>query len=131
MKKIIVSISCLVMANILAWGGGLHLPSYVNNANANEAVSPPAPPSSGSGTKTFYQVNTKKKNKKLLEEKVNLNKADVATLRRIPNITKESARQIVDYRKKNGPYKRVEDLLVLPAIGEKTIKNIKPYLVLK
>ncbi|MEM0909982.1 MAG: helix-hairpin-helix domain-containing protein [Pseudomonadota bacterium] len=59
-------------------------------------------------------------------ELVNINKADAAALmENLPGIGEVKAKAIVSYRKKNGNFKRVEDLLNVPGIGQATFKNLK------
>lgn len=55
---------------------------------------------------------------------VNINKADAAALQQnLAGIGAVKAKAIVDYRKKNGPFKSVNDLALVPGIGEKTVKK--------
>ncbi|MDY0297611.1 MAG: ComEA family DNA-binding protein [Acidobacteriota bacterium] len=57
--------------------------------------------------------------------KVNINTADLKQLQTLPRIGEKVAQRIIDYRKKNGPFKRVEDLLKVKGIGEKTFLRFK------
>ena len=57
--------------------------------------------------------------------RVNLNTATVEDLTSLPGIGPSYAKRIVDYREKNGPFKRVEDLLNVQGIGEKTLEKIR------
>ena len=63
-------------------------------------------------------------------EKVNINTAGVDELVALPGIGKAYAERIVEYRQKNGPFKRVEDILNVRGIGEKTFERIKDRLTL-
>ena len=40
----------------------------------------------------------------------------------------KAARRIVDFRKANGPFARVEDLMEVKGFGEKRFEQLKPYL---
>ncbi len=60
-----------------------------------------------------------------LNSKVNINTADLKQLQTLPRIGEKVAQRIIDYRKKNGPFKRVEDLLKVKGIGEKTFLRFK------
>ena len=59
---------------------------------------------------------------------VNINTASVEELVSLPGIGKAYAQRIVDYRSKNGPFKRVEDLLNVQGIGDKTFERIRERL---
>jgi len=57
--------------------------------------------------------------------RINLNTAGVEELTTLPGIGPSYAKRIVEYREKNGPFKRVEDLLNVQGIGEKTLEKIR------
>ena len=61
---------------------------------------------------------------------VNINSAGVDELVTLPGIGKSYAERIVEYRQKNGPFKKVEDILNVRGIGEKTFERIKDRLTL-
>jgi competence ComEA-like helix-hairpin-helix protein len=58
-------------------------------------------------------------------EKVNINSASADQLTALPGIGPSYAQRIVEYREKNGPFKRVEDILNVRGIGEKTFEKIR------
>ena len=60
--------------------------------------------------------------------KVNLNLADSATLQTIPGIGPSKAERIIDYRKTHGRFKKVEDIMNITGIGEKTFESIRDYI---
>ena len=57
---------------------------------------------------------------------VNLNTATVAQLESMPGIGKATAERIVEYRQKNGNFKKAEDLMNIRGIGEKSFLTLKP-----
>jgi competence protein ComEA len=61
---------------------------------------------------------------------LNINTADASQLAFLPRIGPSVAQRIVDYRKKNGPFKSTDDLMLVQGIGEKTYEVIKPYIAL-
>jgi len=57
---------------------------------------------------------------------VNLNTATAAQLESLPGIGKSTAERILEYREKNGGFKKVEDLMNVRGIGEKSFLKLKP-----
>src|SRR5215813_9816655 len=57
---------------------------------------------------------------------VNLNTASAAQLEALPGIGKAMADRIVEYRQKNGSFKKAEDLMNVRGIGEKNFLKLKP-----
>ena len=68
---------------------------------------------------TFSQVG--------VEEKINLNTADVARLQVLPGIGPARAEAIVAYRQEHGAFSSVEQLLEVKGIGEKILADIEEY----
>jgi len=56
---------------------------------------------------------------------ININTADATLLETLPGIGETTAKSIVDYRKENGLFTRVEDLLKIPGIGPSTLEEIR------
>jgi competence protein ComEA len=59
---------------------------------------------------------------------LNLNTATAAQLEALPGIGKSTAERIVEYRQKNGGFKKVEDLMNVQGIGEKSFLKLKPLI---
>jgi competence protein ComEA len=57
---------------------------------------------------------------------VNINSASVAQLQTLPGIGASTAQRIVDYRQKNGAFKKIEELMNVKGIGEKSFLKLKP-----
>ena len=58
-------------------------------------------------------------------KKVNINTATVAELQTLPRIGPQIAQRIVDFRSKNGKFKRIEEIMKVRGIGEKVFEVIK------
>ena len=59
---------------------------------------------------------------------LDINQASADDFATLPGIGPKLAGQIVAYREKHGPFRRVEDLLVIRGIGPKKWKTIRPHL---
>jgi competence protein ComEA len=59
---------------------------------------------------------------------LNLNTASVAQLEALPGIGKATAERILEYRQKNGSFKKVEDLMNVRGVGEKSFLKLKPLI---
>jgi competence protein ComEA len=66
-----------------------------------------------------------------IAEPVNINTADVETLQTLKDIGPKTAQKIIDYRTKNGPFKKKEDLKKVDGIGEKTYEKLKAHIRVK
>jgi competence protein ComEA len=61
---------------------------------------------------------------------VNINSASKEQLETLEGVGPVKAQAIIDYRKKNGPFKKVEDIKKVDGIGDATFNAIKKDLVL-
>jgi len=59
---------------------------------------------------------------------VNLNTATAEQLATIPGVGPKMAERIIDYRQKNGSFKKLEDLMNVSGIGEKNFLKMKPLI---
>ena len=57
---------------------------------------------------------------------VNLNTATSAQIATLPGIGEKAAQRIIEYRDKNGGFKKVEELMNVKGIGEKSFLKLKP-----
>ena len=58
---------------------------------------------------------------------ININTASVTELELLPGIGPVIAKRIVEYRKKIGRYKSINQLIDVNGIGEKKLRDVKPY----
>jgi competence ComEA-like helix-hairpin-helix protein len=63
-------------------------------------------------------------------EKININKASISELTRIPGVGPRIAERIYEYRKQVGKFKSVEELLNVKGIGPKKLEKMRPYITL-
>ena len=59
---------------------------------------------------------------------INLNVATIDQLETLPGIGRKTAERIIEYRTKNGGFKRIEDLMNVKGIGEKSFLKLKPLI---
>ena len=58
----------------------------------------------------------------------NINTATAEQLERLPGVGASTAARIIEYRQKNGGFKKIEELMNVRGIGEKTFLKMKPLL---
>jgi competence protein ComEA len=61
-------------------------------------------------------------------EIVNLNSSTAAQIAALPGIGPKTADLVVQYRVKNGPFKKIEEIMNVRGVGEKSFLKIKDRL---
>ncbi|MBI2918903.1 MAG: ComEA family DNA-binding protein [Chloroflexi bacterium] len=64
------------------------------------------------------------------DQKVAINSATAKQLETLPLIGEKKARDIVSYREAHGPFRRLEDLLLVPGIGATTLERLRDMITL-
>jgi competence protein ComEA len=59
---------------------------------------------------------------------INLNTATVDQLADLPGVGKATAQRILEYRSKQGGFKKIEELMNVKGIGEKSFLKLKPMI---
>ncbi len=59
------------------------------------------------------------------EKKVNINTASISELKKLPQIGDVVAQRIIDYREKQGKFEKIEEIMKVKGIGEKTFLKLK------
>jgi competence ComEA-like helix-hairpin-helix protein len=58
---------------------------------------------------------------------LDLNSATLQELQQLPGIGPSTAKAIVQFREKSGPFQRVEDLLAIHGISKARLEKLRPY----
>lgn len=74
-----------------------------------------------------YHIPSKSTQIETVIHRININEATYSELIQIPNITENRALEVLLYRKLNGSFKSIEELLNVKGIGAATFEKIKPY----
>ena len=65
-----------------------------------------------------------------ITEPININTATVSDFDKLPGIGASKAESIVQYREKNGPFEKIEDLKEISGIGDALFEKIKDYITI-
>lgn len=73
----------------------------------------------------------KPKKKRPPAKPIDLNHATIDQLEELPGVGPVTARHIVEFRQKSGPFKRVDDLLSIHGISQRRLEKMRPYIVVR
>jgi competence ComEA-like helix-hairpin-helix protein len=59
---------------------------------------------------------------------IDLNTATAEQLQQVPGIGPSTAKVIVNFRQKSGPFRKIEDLLAIKGISKARLEKMRPYL---
>jgi comEA protein len=62
---------------------------------------------------------------------IDINAATSEELQQLPGVGPVIAQRILDYRKKSGPFRNVDELMAVRGISDKRLAKIKPYVMVK
>ena len=128
----------IAVAALVAAMGGTWMTS--SSASAAPAVTvatgpvtelPASPPTTRAAAEPAPPPASKKGSHKELSGKINLNTASAEQLLLLPTVGPAKAERIVDWRNKNGGFKRVLDLRRVKGFGYRTYKKLEPFLDIK
>lgn len=63
--------------------------------------------------------------KEVINNKVNINAADVEVIAQLDGIGEKMAQRIIDYREENGDFNAIEEITLVNGIGQKKFEDIK------
>ncbi len=66
-----------------------------------------------------------------LQNKININKAELKTLTSLPGIGIKTAEKIIQLRDKKGGFSQIEDLLEVKGIGAKKFDKLKNFIIIE
>ncbi|MEW5976814.1 MAG: helix-hairpin-helix domain-containing protein [Acidobacteriota bacterium] len=66
---------------------------------------------------------------KPVKQRLNINRASVEELQTLPGIGPVLAGRIVEYRQKNPPFRKVEELLIIKGISKRKLEAIRSQIV--
>lgn len=66
-----------------------------------------------------------------LNNKININKATQTELETIPGVGPSTALKIINYRKENGKFSKIEDIKNVSGIGDAKFESMKEYITIK
>lgn len=82
----------------------------------------------GAGRLSVLHAAAQEAARPLAAAQVNLNTATQAELEKLPGVGPSLASRILEYRTKNGGFKKIEDLMNVKGIGEKSFLKLKPQI---
>jgi competence protein ComEA len=97
----------------------------VGEITADQAVSGTGQPQTKDGTSS--SVGTADQGTS--DGRIDINTADEDALQTLPGIGPSRAADIVSYRKKNGPFSSIEDIMKVPGIKDAAFSKIKDMIV--
>lgn len=130
--------ACLLLSLIVLVGNavatGVHfLPAQA--PGVAQSVAPPpgsasSPPreAADSGFVTARRAPLGARQRFLLGQRVDVNRAGLEEISSLPGITDAVARAVLAERERSGGFRRAEDLLRVPGIKERRLKKILPFL---
>jgi comEA protein len=62
---------------------------------------------------------------------IDLNSATVDELQQVPGIGPSTAKAIVNFRQKSGPFQKIDDLLAIKGISKARLEKMRPFLTVR
>ena len=71
------------------------------------------------------KISTAKEDSCTDRSRINVNQASKEELKTLPGIGDATARSIIEYRKKNPPFRRVEELMIIKGISRNRLEKLR------
>lgn len=65
------------------------------------------------------------------DKKININTASLTELQKLPKIGEKMAKRIIDFREKNGKFKKIEEIMKVRGIAESIFKGLKDQITVE
>ncbi|HXN99171.1 MAG TPA: helix-hairpin-helix domain-containing protein [Candidatus Acidoferrales bacterium] len=75
----------------------------------------------------FVALEIRAETKRPPTHAIDLNTATAEQLQQVPGIGPSTAKAIVNFRQKSGPFQRIEDLLAIKGISKARLEKMRPY----
>jgi competence protein ComEA len=76
----------------------------------------------------FFALESRADTKHPPAHSIDLNTATAEQLQQVPGIGPSTAKAIVNFRRKSGPFQRVEDLLAIKGISKARLEKMRPFI---
>lgn len=76
----------------------------------------------------FLSANPASARKMLPSHPLDLNVASIGDLEHLPGIGPRTAKEIIAFRQKSGPFESVDDLLAIRGVSKQRLERIRPYI---
>ena len=77
------------------------------------------------------QESTPSETQGMQSELIDLNTATSVQLQTLPRVGPRTAERIIEYRREHGAFERIEDLMNVRGIGERTFLRLKPLVTVE
>lgn len=105
----------------------IYTTSEVKNVNIKDECNCPKLDISSCNNSSIV-TNNGSSNDNVSNEKININKASIEELMKIPGVGESKAKDIIAYRESNNGFKSIDEITKVSGIGESTYNKIKEYI---
>lgn len=116
-------LDALNLAELIADGQKIYVP--------RKGETPPPTVVASTSTSSASTAPRGEKSAPVARFPIDLNTATAEQLEAIPGIGPVLAQRIVDYRRTNGRFNSIDELLEVSGIGQKRLENMRPYVTVK